>query len=270
MQAGGLVLSRCTCQESARDDPRVPRSAPTAGQSWMLLQQGLPCTSCPSSTGSSPQPAGFARVIKRLPRDAVEPATEACRGGLCSRQHRLTMGLIVGLYATVGLISLSTPVASQHAARRVTSGRSCASLRKDAGGWPARASTSVCSDVPSLGAGPRPWSSARKVCEKAGARLCSAAEVAAGVLRGTGIDSANASAAWTGTSCGSGASYLAMRHASSSELSDLLREFDTDDDGRLRKHELQAVGTPRRAASGAVRCEAGTGLQLTACCADEG
>lgn len=61
-----------------------------------------------------------------------------------------------------------------------------------------------------------------------------------------------------------------MRHASSSELSDLLREFDTDDDGRLRKHELQAVGTPRRAASGAVRCEAGTGLQLTACCADEG
>ena len=46
--------------------------------------------------------------------------------------------------------------------------------------------------------------------------------------------------------------------------------LDTDDDGRLRKHELQAVGTPRRAASGAVRCEAGTGLQLTACCADEG
>ena len=167
----------------------------------------------------------------------VEPATEACRGGLCSRQHRLTMGLIVGLYATVGLISLGTPVASQHAARRVTSGRSCASLRKDAGGWPARASTSVCSDVPSLGAGPRPWSSARKVCEKAGARLCSAAEVAAGVLRGTGIDSANASAAWTGTSCGSGASYLAMRHASSSELSDLLREFDNGADtlaSRLR------------------------------------
>lgn len=251
--------------------------APTAGQSWMVLQQGLPCTSCPSTTGSSPQQAGFARVIKRLPRDAVEPATEACRGGLCSRQHRLTMGLIVGLYATVGLMSLrpvgapaAAAVASQHAARRVTSGRSCASLRKDVGGWPARASTSVCSDVPSLGAGPRPWSSARKVCEKAGARLCSAAEVAAGVLRGTGIDSANASAAWTGTSCGSGASYLAMRHASSSELSDLLREFDTDDDGKLRKHELQAVGTPRRAASGAVRCEAGTGLQLTACCADEG
>ena len=255
------------CQESARASIRADSTT-----QLMLLQQGLPCTSCPSSTGSSPQPAGFARVIKRLPRDAVEPATEACRGGLCSRQHRLTMGLIVGLYATVGLISLSTPVASQHAARRVTSGRSCASLRKDAGGWPARASTSVCSDVPSPGAGPRPWSSARKACEKAGARLCSAAEVAAGVLRGTGIDSANASAAWTGTSCGSGASYLAMRHASSSELSDLLREFDTDDDGRLRKHELQAVGTPRRAASasGAVRCEAGTGLQLTACCADEG
>ena len=142
------------------------------------------------------------------------------------------MGLIVGLYATVGLMSLRTvgvaeptreearpsaAVASQpHAARRVTSGRSCASLRKDGGGWPARISAAVCSDVPSLsGAEPRPWSSARKVCEKAGARLCSGAEVAAGVLRGIGINSANASAVWTGTSCGSGASYLAMRHASS-------------------------------------------------------
>lgn len=253
----------------------------------MLPQQGLPCRSCPSSTGSSPQQAGFARVIKRLPRDAADPAAEACHGGLCSRQHRLTMGLIVGLYATVALMSLrpvgvaeptreprpSAAAASQpHAARRVASGRSCAELRKGGGGWPARASAGVCSDVPSLGgAEPRPWSSARKACEKAGARLCSGAEVAAGVLRGIGIEgNANASAVWTGTSCGPGASYLAMRHASSTELSALLREFDTDDDGRLTKHELKAVGAPRRAAGGAVRCEAGTGLQQTACCADEG
>ena len=75
------------CQESARASIRADSTT-----QLMLLQQGLPCTSCPSSTGSSPQPAGFARVIKRLPRDAVEPATEACRDGLCSRQHRLTMG----------------------------------------------------------------------------------------------------------------------------------------------------------------------------------
>ena len=59
-----------------------------------------------------------------------------------------------------------------------------------------------------------------------------------------------------------------MRHAST-ELSALLREFDSDDDGRLTKHELE-VGAPRRAAGGAVRCEAGTGLQQIACCADEG
>lgn len=286
------MLGRRPQASAARLFPRArstdgPHRAASLASSAMLPQQGLPCTSCPSSTGSSPQQAGFARVVKRLPRDAVDPATEACHGGLCSRQHRLTMGLIVGLYATVGLMSLrpvglaeptreearpSAAVASQpHAARRVTSGRSCASLRKDGGGWPARISAAVCSDVPSLsGAEPRPWSSARKACEKAGARLCSGAEVAAGVLRGIGINSANASAVWTGTSCGSGASYLAMRHASSTELSALLREFDTDDDGRLTKHELKAVGAPRRAASGAVRCEAGTGLQQTACCADEG
>ena len=253
----------------------------------MPVESGmLQCASCPSSTGSSPQQAGFARVIKRLPRDAPDLAAEACRGG-CSRSHRLTMGLIVGLYATVGLMSLRPvgvaspreahppPVASQpHVAKRVPSGRSCAELRKGGGGWPARGSAAVCSNVPSPGgAGPRAWSSARKACEKAGARLCSGAEVAAGVLRGI-ESSANASAVWTGTSCGSGASYLAMRHASSTELSALLREFDTDDDGRLTKHELKAVGVgdgaPRRAAGGAVRCEAGTGLQHTACCADEG
>ena len=39
-----------------------------------------------------------------------------------------------------------------------------------------------------------------------------------------------------------------MRHAST-ELSALLREFDSDDDGRLTKHELE-VDAPRRAAGG--------------------
>ena len=268
----------------------------------------MQCTSCPSSTGNVPE-AGFVRENKRLPRDSPDLAAEARCGGCCSRQHRLPMGLIVGLYATVALMSLrpvrvneptaevgprearpataapvktlgarSANMSSQpHVTRRAPSRRSCAELRRGGGGWPARASA-VCSDVLSSGGtGPRPWSITRKACESAGARLCSGAEVAAGVLRGVGIvtDSrSNASAVWTSTSCGSGASYLAMRHASSAELSALLGKFDTDANGRLTKQELKAVGdgdgAPRRATGGAVRCEAGTGLQHTACCADEG
>ena len=106
-----------------------------------------------------------------------------------------------------GTLAVPPPLvgATQGTTAALVSTRSCAGLRgRTPGGW--RTTTSnVCSEVQVAGkqcATAKVWIAARKLCEKAGGRLCTSAEVRAGALAQSSCD-VGERAVWS-TRCGAG------------------------------------------------------------------
>ena len=133
----------------------------------------------------------------------------------------------------------------------LVSTRSCAELRgRVPGGW--RTTTSnVCSEVQVAGkqcATAKVWIAARKLCEKAGGRLCTSAEVRAGALAQSSCD-VGERAVWTSTRCGAGTNYLI-------ELGS----------GRAG---ARVANTTKPSGGGIPNCEETGHPQQVACCADE-
>ena len=179
----------------------------------------------PPTRATPPPPPSTPRTPTRpTPRSFPPPSFRArCRSAADHASCYVTLVawlllpfFFLGLYvynpeAAVPPLAVPPPLPTQKGTTAaLVSTRSCAELRgRTPGGW--RTTTSnVCSEVQVAGkqcATAKVWIAARKLCEKAGGRLCTSAEVRAGALAQSSCD-VGERAVWTSTRCGAGTNYL--------------------------------------------------------------